>query len=68
MSRRTRSRDTGCGNLEFHTEHLCYIVSQGFDVTDTESYQALVANPRFQCSHCGRKAGNEKHLCVPGRA
>ncbi len=67
MNRKTARRDKGCGNLELHTEHLCYIVAQGFALTDEPSYQALVTNPRFQCSHCGRKAGSEKHLCVPGR-
>jgi hypothetical protein len=63
----TAGRDTGCGDVELHTEHLCYIVSQGFDLGDESSYRTLVTNPKFQCGHCGRKAASDKNLCVPGK-
>jgi hypothetical protein len=68
MGTETTDRDAGCVDEELHTEHLCYIVSQGFDLGDEPSYRALVTNPRFQCSHCGRKAASDKNLCVPGAA
>jgi hypothetical protein len=39
-----------CGS-EFHDEHLCYIISQGFNLTDEQGYRALVENPAFRCNH-----------------
>jgi hypothetical protein len=46
-------------------EHLCYIVSQGFHLTDEQSYFALVTDPKFRCSHCGKRATHNSNLCVP---
>ena len=51
-----------CGS---HEDHLCYIISQGFHLGDEQNYLALIANPRFCCVHCGRKAARNKNLCVP---
>ncbi|MFC1633310.1 hypothetical protein ACFL5Z_00600 [Planctomycetota bacterium] len=50
---------------ELSEEHLCYIVSQGFHITDEQSYLELIAEPRFSCNHCGRQAADDKNLCVP---
>lgn len=52
-------------DTESHTEHLCYLLSQGFHLEDAEAYQSLVQNPRFRCSHCGRAAASQKNLCRP---
>jgi len=53
-----------CGS-EFHQEHLCYIVSQGFNLTDERGYRDLVEEPAFRCDHCGRTAKSGANLCVP---
>jgi hypothetical protein len=55
---------TDC-NSELHSEHLCYIISQGFNLTDEQGYQALVEKPAFRCGHCGRTAKSAGNLCVP---
>jgi hypothetical protein len=68
MDEKTMRLDTECEDAEVHTEHLCYLVAQGFDVADEPYYRALVEHPKFQCSHCGRKAGSSRNLCVPVRA
>jgi hypothetical protein len=52
-------------DAEFHSEHLCYIISQGLHLSDRPAYEGLVAEPRFRCSHCGRTAGKRRNLCVP---
>ncbi len=52
-------------DTEFHSEHLCYIVSQGMHLADEVAYQALIEAPRFRCSHCGRTAKSRRNLCVP---
>jgi hypothetical protein len=52
-------------DIESHAEHLCYLLSQGFHLDDAEAYQALIQNPRFRCSHCGRAAASQKSLCLP---
>ena len=46
-------------------EHLCYIVSQGFHLTDEQSYPALIMDPKFRCGHCGMQAASDRNLCVP---
>jgi hypothetical protein len=50
---------------ESHTGRLCYMVSQGFHLSDEAEYRALVENPRYQCNHCGRIAARPESLCVP---
>lgn len=54
-----------CCDIEQHTEHLCYLLSQGFYLEDPAAYIALVQNPRFRCSHCSRTAVGQKNLCLP---
>lgn len=48
-----------------HTEHLCYMVSQGFHVSDEQEFKVLVENPRYKCKRCGRVAASRANLCVP---
>jgi len=50
---------------QLHTEHLCYLLSQGFHLEDAAAYMALVQNPRFRCGHCGRAAAGQMNLCLP---
>ncbi len=54
-----------CCDNELGTEHLCYLLSQGLQLEDAETYLALVQDPRFRCSHCGRTAKSDNNLCVP---
>ena len=51
--------------LEDHTEHLCYMISQGFNITDVEEFRVLTENARFRCNHCHRAAKNPANLCIP---
>lgn len=66
MALETPGSDTEC-HSETHTEHLCYIISQGFHLTDEREYRALVENPEYRCDRCGRKAKRSANLCVPVR-
>ena len=53
-----------CKN-ESHNQHLCYIVSQGFHISDPNEYNALIKNPKFKCQHCGQVANKAENLCKP---
>ena len=68
MDRERTELDADCGESELHTRHLCYIVSQGFNLTDEQSYRVLVEDPKFRCNHCGRTANSDQNLCVPTKA
>ncbi len=50
-----------------HNGHLCYVVSQGFHLTNMKEYNAMVKNPQFKCRHCGRAAKEAKNLCEPAK-
>ena len=50
---------------ESHSEHLCYIISQGLHLSNEQEFKALTENPRFQCHHCNRIARSDKNLCRP---
>ncbi len=52
-------------DAELLSEHLCYILSQGLNLTDEAGYRALIENPQFRCGHCGRTARSRRNLCVP---
>lgn len=64
MEKENTQHNTQCQS-EFHEEHLCYIISQGFHLTDKKKYETLTGNPQFKCQHFGRKAGSERNLCEP---
>jgi len=50
---------------EQHDQHLCYLLSQGFHLSDEQEYKALIEHPKFKCGHCGREANSSDNLCVP---
>jgi hypothetical protein len=52
---------------ESHDKHMCYIISQGFHLSDPDEYDALVKDAEFKCRHCGRRAKSEHNLCEPFR-
>ena len=50
-----------------HSEHLCYLVSQGFHLSDEREFEALIENAQYRCDHCGRHAKSDANLCMPMR-
>lgn len=58
------SSDSGCDSPS-HEQHLCYMISQGFNLTDQDQYNALIEDPHFRCEKCGRTAKSEANLCKP---
>jgi len=48
-----------------HTQHLCYMISQGFNLSDEAEYQELIKDPQFKCQKCGRSAKSRINLCKP---
>ena len=64
MLQETLTSNSTCDS-ELHNEHLCYIRSQGFHLTNEQEYKALVENVRYMCNHCESTARNADNLCVP---
>ncbi|MCP4256510.1 MAG: hypothetical protein GY774_03175 [Planctomycetes bacterium] len=52
-------------NSEQHSQHLCYIRSQGFHLTNKQEYTALVEDAKYMCNHCHHAARSADSLCVP---
>ncbi len=51
--------------VENQDEHLCYMISQGFHISDAQEFKTLINRPKFACRHCGRHANSDKNLCMP---
>ena len=60
----TQINNTEC-HTGVHTDHLCYIISQGFHLSDEEGFKALVDDPQFKCKRCGRTTRSSDNLCMP---
>ncbi|MBN2455387.1 MAG: hypothetical protein JXB29_02440 [Sedimentisphaerales bacterium] len=64
MAEEIQKHNSNCKS-PLHKKHLCYIIAQGFHLSDEDTYRSLVDNPRYKCRHCGRLANSEKSLCEP---
>ncbi len=64
MGKKKNEPHWGCKS-DTHSQHLCYIVAQGFHLSNQQEYSKLVKNPIFKCNHCGRVANSKQNLCEP---
>ena len=64
MSQQNTEHNCQCTS-QSHNKHLCYMISQGFNVSDKNEFEALINDPKFKCGHCGREANSDQNLCVP---
>jgi len=48
-----------------HSDHLCYLISQGFNLSDEQEFKMLIEDAKYRCNHCGRHAKSNANLCVP---
>lgn len=55
----------GCYRSEQCSEHLCYIVSQGFHLAEPQEYRVVEVDGQYRCDHCGRIARAPVRLCIP---
>ena len=64
MAEEIAQHNTECctGN---HTEHLCYFMSQGFNLSNEQEYRILIEDAEYRCDHCGHHAKSDANLCVP---
>lgn len=63
MAMEYTKHNTAC-QTGVHTEHLCYIISQGFHLSDEENYKVLVEYAEYKCRRCGRVAKSDANLCL----
>ena len=64
MLQETLTYNSTCDS-ELHNQHLCYIRSQGFHLTNEQEYEALVEDVKYMCNHCYSTAKSAGNLCVP---
>ena len=48
-----------------HNEDLCYLMSQGFNLSNEQEYRILIEDAEYRCDHCGHHAKSDANLCVP---
>ena len=64
MTEEAFETNSGCESSS-HTQHLCYIISQGFNLSNESEFAELIKNPQFKCQKCGRLAKEQVNLCKP---
>jgi rubrerythrin len=64
MSEEAFETNSGCESSS-HTQHLCYIISQGFNLSNESEFAELIKDPQFKCQKCGRLAKEKINLCKP---
>jgi len=64
MSEEAFETNSGCESSS-HTQHLCYIISQSFNLSNKTEYETLIKDPQFKCQKCGRLAKERIYLCKP---
>ena len=64
MTEEAFETNSGCESSS-HTQHLCYIISQGFNLSNESEFAELIKNPQFTCQKCGRLAKEQVNLCKP---
>ena len=64
MAEEIAQHNTECctGN---HSDHLCYLMSQGFHLSDKQKFNMLIEDAQYRCDHCGHHAKSDANLCVP---
>ena len=64
MAEEKMLHNTSCGDAE-HGKHLCFLMYEGFHLSNKEAYKKLVTDARFRCQQCGRTAEIAGSLCDP---
>jgi len=64
MAEEIAQHNTECCTGE-HSEHLCYLVSQGLNLSEERQFESLVEDAEYRCDHCGHHAKSDANLCVP---
>ena len=65
MIQQTTPSHTRCKHSTHHNEHLCYLLCEGFHLSNKEEYKDLVQNAKYFCQSCGRTAESADYLCDP---
>lgn len=58
------AHNTDCEG-EGHSNHLCFLMYEGFHLSNKDEYRALVQDAHFRCQNCGRTAKAAESLCAP---
>jgi len=58
--------NTNC-NHEHHSEHLCYLMFEGFHLSHKAEYRSLIEHPRYRCRKCARTVKHAENVCEPVR-
>jgi hypothetical protein len=64
MAEKLLQHNTECCTGD-HSEHLCYLMSQGFHLSDEQEFKMLIEDAQYRCDRCGRYAKSDANLCVP---
>ncbi len=64
MAEEITQQNTECCTGD-HSEHLCYLISQGFHLSDEQEFKVLIEDAQYRCDHCGHHSKSDANICVP---
>ncbi len=64
MTEKQMEHNSECKN-EGHDKHLCFLMYEGFHLSNPKEYKEMVQNAQFRCQNCGRTASKSEYLCDP---
>ena len=64
MEAATESHNSACES-DKHSEHLCFLMYEGWHFGHRGEYKALVQDASHLCENCGRTAKRASNLCAP---
>ena len=48
-----------------HKDHLCFLMCEGWHLTNREKYKSMVKDAAYRCQYCDRTAKYPENLCEP---
>jgi len=64
MAELKTSHNVSCADAE-HGKHLCFLMHEGYHLSNKQGYRELVQDAQFRCQQCGRTAKSAGSLCDP---
>ena len=64
MAEEKKNRKIEC-TADKHQNHLCFLMGEGWHLTQKQKYKDMVQDAQYRCEYCDRTAQKAENLCAP---